>query len=123
MWSLAEPALFTRLSSASSVLIVGAGGGFDAYVGLSLAFALQGLGKRVHLANLSFSELATLDLDDWVAPDVASVGPDSAGNDDYFPACTWPGGCTGKICLQRCTRSRVPVSAPWRVPTGRWSTT
>jgi hypothetical protein len=85
MFSLAEPALFTRLSSASSVLIAGAGGGFDVYAGLPLAFALRALGKQVHFANLSFSELERLDLDDWVAPDVAAVGPDSAGSDDYFP--------------------------------------
>jgi len=77
--------LFTRLSSASSVLIAGAGGGFDVYAGLPLAFALRGQGKRVHLANLSFSELASLDLDDWIAPGVAAVGPDSRGSDDYFP--------------------------------------
>lgn len=85
MFSLAEPPLFTRLASASSVLIAGAGGGFDVYAGLPLAFALRAQGKQVHLANLSFSELARLDLDDWVAPDLAAVRPDSAGNDDYFP--------------------------------------
>lgn len=85
MFTLAEPPLFTRLKSASSVLIAGAGGGFDVYAGLPLAFALRGSGKRVHLANLSFSPLDRLDLGDWVAPDVAAVGPGSAGSDDYFP--------------------------------------
>lgn len=82
---MAEPPLFSRLRSASSVLVAGAGGGFDVYAGLPLVFALRGLGKRVHLANLSFSELGWLDLDDWVAPDLAAVGPDSAGSADYFP--------------------------------------
>ncbi|WP_329058162.1 DUF1152 domain-containing protein [Amycolatopsis sp. NBC_01480] len=85
MFSLAEPPLFARLRPASSVLIAGAGGGFDVYAGLPLAFALRAQGKRVHLANLSFSELAPLDLDDWVAPGVAAVGPESVGSEDYFP--------------------------------------
>ncbi|MEV1118307.1 DUF1152 domain-containing protein [Actinosynnema sp. NPDC049800] len=85
MFTLSEPPLFTRLKSASSVLVAGAGGGFDVYAGLPLAFALRASGKRVHLANLSFSPLDRLDLDDWIAPDVAAVGPDSAGSDDYFP--------------------------------------
>ncbi|MER5266561.1 DUF1152 domain-containing protein [Actinosynnema sp. NPDC002837] len=85
MFTLSEPPLFTRLKSASSVLVAGAGGGFDVYAGLPLAFALRASGKRVHLANLSFSPLDRLDLDDWIAPDVAAVEPDSAGSDDYFP--------------------------------------
>ncbi len=88
MFSLYEPPLFSRLTSASSVLVAGAGGGFDVYAGLPLVFALRALGKQVHLANLSFSALDRLDLDDWVAPDVAAVGAGSAGSagsDDYFP--------------------------------------
>ncbi|MFD7658204.1 DUF1152 domain-containing protein [Actinosynnema sp. NPDC059797] len=85
MFSLARPPLFDRLAPASSVLVAGAGGGFDVYAGLPLVFALRGLGKRVHLANLSFSDLDRLDLDDWVAPDVAAVGPGSAGGEEYFP--------------------------------------
>ncbi|WP_018685268.1 DUF1152 domain-containing protein [Actinokineospora enzanensis] len=83
MFSLVEPPLFTRLRSSSSVLVAGAGGGFDVYAGLPLMFALRRLGKRVHLANLSFSDLTALD--DRVAPDVAVVRPDSPGRDDYFP--------------------------------------
>lgn len=85
MFSLVEPPLFTRLRSATSVLVAGAGGGFDVYAGLPLAVALRGMDKRVHLANLSFSDLDRLDLDDWIAPDLAAVRPDSAGSDDYFP--------------------------------------
>ena len=85
MFTLAEPPLFSRLKAASSVLVAGAGGGFDVYAGLPPALALRGSGKRVHLANLSFSHLDRLDLDDWIAPDVAAVGPGSAGSDDYFP--------------------------------------
>lgn len=85
MYSLAEPPLFTRLQSARRVLVAGAGGGFDVYAGLPLAVALKAQGKEVHLANLAFSDLNRLDLDDWLSPDVATVRPGSAGDDAYFP--------------------------------------
>jgi hypothetical protein len=85
VFTLAEPPLFTRLRPARRVLIAGAGGGFDVYAGLPLAFALHAQGKEVHLANLAFSDLNRLDLDDWIAPDVARVRPGSAGDDGYFP--------------------------------------
>jgi len=84
-FSLAEPPLFTRLRDASRVLIAGAGGGFDVYGGLPLAVALEGLGKKVYLANLSFGDLARTPLEDWLAPGVAAVEPETVGNDDYFP--------------------------------------
>ncbi|MFC9893600.1 DUF1152 domain-containing protein [Nocardia sp. NPDC127579] len=67
------------------MLIAGAGGGFDVYGGLPLAVALEGLGKKVYLANLSFSDLRRTPLDDWLAPGVAAVHPETDGNDDYFP--------------------------------------
>ncbi|MBB5804128.1 hypothetical protein F4560_003896 [Saccharothrix ecbatanensis] len=85
MFSLAEPPLFTRLRAAERVLIAGAGGGFDVYAGLPLAVALRAQGKEVHLANLSFSELDRIDIDDWVEPGLAAVRPHTAGNEDYFP--------------------------------------
>jgi hypothetical protein len=44
------------LEAARSVLIAGAGGGFDVFAGLPLYFTLREQGKRVHLANYSFSE-------------------------------------------------------------------
>ncbi|WP_327139533.1 DUF1152 domain-containing protein [Nocardia sp. NBC_01327] len=84
-YRLAEPPLFTRLRDATSVLIAGAGGGFDVYGGIPLAVALEGLGKKVHLANLSFSDLRRTPLEDWLLPGVAAVNPETAGNDDYFP--------------------------------------
>ncbi|GAB2917336.1 DUF1152 domain-containing protein [Micromonospora polyrhachis] len=83
--SLATPPLFAALSEARSVLLAGAGGGFDVYAGLPLALTLLEAGKQVHLANLSFTQLELLDLDSWLAEDVAAVEPDTAGPDDYFP--------------------------------------
>ncbi|WP_200882190.1 DUF1152 domain-containing protein [Nocardia brasiliensis] len=84
-YRLIEPPLFTRMRDATVVLIAGAGGGFDVYGGLPLAVALEGLGKQVHLANLSFGDLDRISLDDWLAPGVAAVHPESEGYDDYFP--------------------------------------
>lgn len=85
MFSLHEPALFTRLRDARRVLIAGAGGGFDVYAGLPLALALRASGKEVHLANLSFADLYGLDLDVWLDHDVAAIRPDTTARGDYFP--------------------------------------
>lgn len=84
-YSLAVPPLFAVLAPARSILVVGAGGGFDVYAGLPLALALWQRGAQVHLANLSFSELELADPDVWAAEHVAVVRPDTASPDWYFP--------------------------------------
>jgi len=50
------------LDDAETILIAGAGGGFDVYAGLPIYFTLQAMGKHVHLANYSFTapKLASL---------------------------------------------------------------
>ena len=50
------PALLTRLLRCRTVLLAGAGGGFDVYGGLPLGVFLAARGVRVHYANLSFVE-------------------------------------------------------------------
>ncbi|MEV6239767.1 DUF1152 domain-containing protein [Lentzea sp. NPDC051838] len=85
MFSLAQPPLFARLHGARNVLIAGAGGGFDVFAGLPLGIALRGLGKRVHYASLSFSDLERLDLDAWLERGLAAVEPETSGEDAYFP--------------------------------------
>src|SRR3954447_21637342 len=85
MYSLAVPPLFAALAPARSILIAGAGGGFDVYAGLPLAFALWHRGAQVYLASLSFSELELMDRDAWVAEHVAAVRPDTISPDWYFP--------------------------------------
>ncbi|WP_138905022.1 DUF1152 domain-containing protein [Streptomyces albidochromogenes] len=85
MTSLHTNPLFTRLADAERILVAGAGGGFDIYSGLPLALSLIHQGKEVHLANLSFSALAGLPVDDWAAPDLAAVTPQSAPHQSYFP--------------------------------------
>jgi hypothetical protein len=44
---------FAELEKAQTILIAGAGGGFDVFCGLPLYFWLKKAGKTVHLANLS----------------------------------------------------------------------
>ncbi|GAB1822868.1 DUF1152 domain-containing protein [Herbidospora sp. RD11066] len=85
MFSLQEPPLFTRLKRARRILIAGAGGGFDIFAGLPLAVELWEAGKEVHLANLSFSRLHGLDLDVWLAEDLAEIRPETVARDTYFP--------------------------------------
>ncbi len=48
---------YKELEGARSILVAGAGGGFDIFCGLPLYFGLRQAGRRVHLANLSFSHL------------------------------------------------------------------
>ncbi|MFF3562178.1 DUF1152 domain-containing protein [Streptomyces sp. NPDC002574] len=85
MFTLDEPALFTRLRDARRVLVAGAGGGFDVYAGLPLALALRTAGKEVTLANLSFADLYGLDTEVWVEPGVAAIRPDTVARGTYFP--------------------------------------
>ncbi|MGI5242990.1 DUF1152 domain-containing protein [Dactylosporangium sp. CA-139066] len=84
-FSLAVPPLFAALAPARSILIAGAGGGFDVYAGLPLALALWRRGVRVHLASLSFSELELVGRDAWAAEHVVAVRPDTTSPDWYFP--------------------------------------
>ncbi|MGW6575679.1 hypothetical protein ACWGAN_26430 [Streptomyces sp. NPDC054945] len=75
MTALHSNPLFDRLADAESILVTGAGGGFGVYAGLPLALSLMHRGKRVQLANLSFSMLAGLPAEAWVAPDPAAPVP------------------------------------------------
>jgi len=48
------------IDRANSVLIAGAGGGFDVFCGLPIYFAMRDRGQSVHLANFSFTHLEYL---------------------------------------------------------------
>ena len=58
---------FSELEGAQSILIVGAGGGFDVFCGLPLYFWLKKAGKSVHLANLSSGALGFCDAENPVS--------------------------------------------------------
>lgn len=76
---------FTELSESKSILIAGAGGGFDIFAGLPLYFALQDKGVEVHLANLSFSFGYGEITGKYLTKDLVEVNARSKGNEYYFP--------------------------------------
>jgi hypothetical protein len=77
---------FAALDGAQRILIAGAGGGFDVFCGLPLYFALRDAGRKVFLANLSFSPLHDVG-GAWVAPALLAVTADTLGPGvtGYFP--------------------------------------
>src|SRR4051812_3987158 len=81
---LAEPELVTRLKASRSVLIAGAGGGYDVYSGLPLYFMLRDQGRDVHLANLSFTHLARV-RGERIDSHVVKITAGTEGPDHYFP--------------------------------------
>lgn len=56
-FSINKVPLFEELKDSKSILIAGAGGGFDIYNGIPLYFNLKKQGKKVILANFSFTWL------------------------------------------------------------------
>ena len=77
--------LFNELEKAQSILIAGAGGGFDVFCGLPLYFWLRNAGKTVHLANLTFTELRFSDGERPVPSLVRVLPGTSGGPSNYFP--------------------------------------
>jgi hypothetical protein len=91
---LGQLPFFERLENAQTVLLAGAGGGFDFFCGLPLYHALKAAGKTVYLANLSFSDIEGAQ-GKMLAPDVMEVTADTLGNELYFPElhfCRWMRG-------------------------------
>ncbi len=85
--NLARLPLFERLAGRRSILLAGAGGGFDVHAALPLYAALRAepvAGRRVHLANLSFTHL-----DDCPgrrpSPTVVEITPATESTRGYFP--------------------------------------
>lgn len=75
---------FAELEKSQTVLVAGAGGGFDIFSGLPLYFGLRAAGKAVHLANLSFSHLEAA-TGRRLTPAVLEVTADAQGTAAYFP--------------------------------------
>lgn len=72
-----------RLSNSRSILIAGAGGGFDVVSGIPIYLYLRSLGKEVVLANLSFSALNFTDSEE-ICPGAYRIALDDA-EVPYFP--------------------------------------
>jgi hypothetical protein len=80
-----------ELESSDNILIAGAGGGYDVFSGLPLYFGLVSAGKRVSLANLSFTRLSLME-GERLTPTMLTVAADTVRNDWYFPEqylCEW----------------------------------
>jgi len=76
--------IFAELEKAQTILLAGAGGGFDIFSGLPLYFGLRSIGKAVHLANLSFSHLEAAS-GKRLAPAAVEITADAVGARGYFP--------------------------------------
>lgn len=78
--------IFQELESSKNILIAGAGGGFDVYCGIPLYFNLIAQGKKVTIANFSFTWL-----NDTTAKKVfpycykISPGDSDLSGRNYFP--------------------------------------
>jgi len=75
---------FEELDSAQTILLAGAGGGFDVFCGLPLYSWLRNAGKTAHLANLSFADLGFCDAEN-PAPSLFRVTSRTNGSREYFP--------------------------------------
>ena len=87
-WSLDTPRIFEILAPVDSILIAGCGGGYDILSGLPLFFYLTGKGKKVTLANLSFTTLCDTGapkFSDGCYSVESSLQPNSKLRTDYFP--------------------------------------
>ena len=85
-----NPAL-ERLKNCRSVLLAGAGGGFDVFAGLPILFWLENHGVETTLANLTFINLDGVG-EPWLLPGLKQVSADSAVSSGYAPEkhlCGW----------------------------------
>jgi hypothetical protein len=74
-----------QLQGCENVLIAGMGGGYDVFAGLPLYFELQAQGYEVHLANLSFSDIAGYTDGEQLSETLVGVDVDVDYSFDYFP--------------------------------------
>lgn len=81
---------FSELERSQTILLAGAGGGYDIFCGLPLYFSLRSQGKKAYLANLSFSVLPPWE--ERLSPCLLKVTADTPALRDYFPEkylCQW----------------------------------
>ena len=95
---------FEELAPAKNVLIAGMGGGFDVFAGLPLYVSLKAMGKTVHLANLSFTELGFCDGERPVPP-LMRVTPTRPDRPTIFPNSTSHNGYQTNTEKRPCLQS------------------
>jgi hypothetical protein len=80
------PPIIQKLQTADNILLLGMGGGYDIYGGLFLYDSLKKSGKKVFLANYSFTDgLHRLKSVQTITPYVFKVTHEVESNDPYFP--------------------------------------
>jgi hypothetical protein len=72
------------LEKAQTILLAGAGGGYDLYTALPLYFALRAAGKTVHMANLSFATIYASN-GRRRGPALVEINSKTTANQPYFP--------------------------------------
>jgi hypothetical protein len=77
--------ILDQIKNCKSILIAGMGGGFDVFCGLPIFLELEQLGYDVHLASLSFSDIAGLNDGEALTDTLVGVNVDLEGVFDYFP--------------------------------------
>ncbi len=111
--------LFKKLEDSESVLVAGCGGGYDIFCGLPIYFALQSLGKTVHLSNLTFSGLDAATAGAHLTESLVKVTAETSQVDDYFPEkhlCRWfraQGRDVPIYCFEK--TGIVPMAESYRV--------
>lgn len=75
---------YAEVAEFDTILLAGAGGGFDIFSGLPLYFGLRAAGKTVYPANLSFSTLYA-STGRRIGPAVVEVTAKTEGMERYFP--------------------------------------
>src|SRR5215207_2739565 len=77
--------ILDHIENCKSLLIAGMGGGFDIFCGLPIYFELRERGMNVHLANYSFSPIATLTQGVRLTDTLVGVNTDVTKETWYFP--------------------------------------
>jgi hypothetical protein len=109
---------FEKLESAQTILLAGAGGGFDFFCGLPLYDSLKRAKKTVYLANLTFSDIEGA-RGKMLTPCLMEVTAETLGNERYFPElhfCRWMRGRGEEISVYAFERTGVaPLSEAYKV--------
>jgi hypothetical protein len=77
--------IIDAISDCKAVLIAGMGGGFDVFCGLPVYFELKRLGKKVHLASYSFSDIIDYKEGIILSETLKGVGKGRCSYVTYFP--------------------------------------
>lgn len=112
---------FKAIADAETILLAGAGGGFDIFSGLPLYFGLKSLGRTVHLANLSFSRLYA-STGKRLGAGLVEITAQTEGFERYFPElhlARWLEAQGEPVPIYGIAREGVkPVSAAYRTLNG-----